>query len=47
MKNLEIKDANIAFRVDMSDVTIIAQDIVPLDKGDIGQKLFQLLETAI
>ena len=47
MKNLEIKDANIAFRVDMSDVTIIAQDIIPLDKGDIGQKLFQLLETAI
>ena len=47
MKNVKIKDAVISFRVDFDDITFVAENVEPIDKGDFGKKLYQLIRESI
>ena len=47
VKNMTIKDASIAFRVNRNDITFFATNIVPKDKGDLADKLTQFIEESL
>ena len=47
MKHIVIKDANISFRVDYSDITFLAKNIVPEEKEDFATKLYELIEEIV
>ena len=47
MKNTILKDDSVAFRVDFEDITFLAENVEPTDKGDFGKKLYQLIKESI
>ena len=47
MKNTTVKDAGITFRVDFDDITFVAENVEPTEKGDFGEKLYQLISESI
>ena len=47
MKNTILKDDSVAFRVDFDDITFFAENVEPIDKGDFGKKLYQLIRESI
>ena len=47
MKNTVVKDDSVAFRVNFDDITFFAENVEPIDKGDFGKKLYQLIRESI
>ena len=47
MKHTVIKDATVAFRVDYSDVTFLAKNVIPVQKEDFAKKLYQLINESV
>jgi hypothetical protein len=47
IKNANLKDANVAFRVNHSDITFLAKNVNPIDKGDFATKLYNLIEESL
>ena len=47
MKHTVIKDATVSFRVDYPDITIIAENIIPIEKQDFSARLYELIEELI
>jgi hypothetical protein len=47
MKHTTIKDATVSFRVDYSDITFLAKNVVPVQKEDFAVKLYELIEATV
>ena len=47
MKHTVIKDATVAFRVDYSDVTFLAKNVIPVQKEDFAKKLYELINESV
>ena len=47
IKHIVMKDANVAFRVDYSDITFLAKDVIPVEKQDFSTKLYELIEELV
>jgi hypothetical protein len=47
MKNTVIKDSNVSFRVNYSDITFLAQNVNPIEKQDFSIKLYELIEELV
>jgi hypothetical protein len=47
MKNTTMKDANVSFRVNYSDVTFLAKNVVPVEKQDFSVRLYKLIEELV
>lgn len=47
IKNAIVKDANVAFRVNHSDITFLAQNVTPVNKGDFADKLYKLIQESV
>ena len=47
MKHTDVKDAVISFRVDFDDITFVAKNVNPIDKGDFGAKLYELINESV
>jgi hypothetical protein len=47
IKNASLKDANVAFRVDNNDITFLAKNVSPVNKGDFAAKLYNLIEESL
>ena len=47
MKHIVMKDANVAFRVDYSDITFLAKNVIPVEKQDFSVKLYELIEELV
>jgi hypothetical protein len=47
IKHIVMKDANVAFRVDYSDITFLAKDVIPVEKQDFSIKLYELIEELV
>ena len=47
MKNTNIKDATVAFRVHFNDITFLANNVTPVEKEDFAAKLYNLIEQTV
>ena len=47
IKNATLKDANVSFRVDYSDINFLAKNVIPADKGDFAAKLYNLIKESV
>ena len=47
IKNATVKDANVAFRVDHDDITFLAKNVTPVNKGDFATKLYKLIQESV
>lgn len=47
VKNVTLKDANVAFRVDHSDITFLAKNVSPVNKEDFATKLYKLIQESV
>jgi hypothetical protein len=47
IKNAKLKDANVAFTVNHSDITFLAKNVSPVNKGDFAAKLYQLIKESV
>ena len=47
MKHTVMKDATVSFRVDYSDITFLAKNIIPLEKEDFSVRLYELIEELV
>lgn len=47
MKHTVIKDATVSFRVDYSDITFLAKNVIPKEKEDFATKLYELIEEIV
>jgi hypothetical protein len=47
IKNATLKDANVGFRVEHSDITFLAKNVNPINKGNFADKLYTLIEESI
>jgi len=47
MKHTTIKDATVAFRVDYSEITFFAKNVIPVEKEDFAIKLYELIEATV
>lgn len=47
IKNANLKDANVSFRVDYSDITFFAKNVTPKKKDDFAIKLYELIEEIV
>jgi hypothetical protein len=47
IKNASVKDANVAFRVDHADITFLAKNVTPVNKGDFATKLYKLIQESV
>jgi hypothetical protein len=47
MKNTVIKDATVSFRVDYSDITFLAKNVIPTEKEDFSVRLYELIEELV
>jgi hypothetical protein len=47
MKHTIVKDASVSFRVDNSDITLLAKNVVPIEKQDFSIKLYELIEELV
>ena len=47
MKHTVVKDATVSFRVDYSDITILANNIIPVEKQDFSVRLYELIEELV
>ncbi len=47
IKNAILKDANVGFRVDCSDITFLAKNVIPIEKQDFSIKLYELIEELV
>ena len=47
MKNTKLKDDSVSFKVDFDDITFIAKNVVPKEKGDFGAKLYNLIKESV
>jgi hypothetical protein len=42
-----MKDATVSFRVDYSDITFLAKNVVPVKKQDFSVRLYKLIEELV
>ena len=47
MKHTVVKDATVVFRVDNSDITFLAKNVIPTQKEDFAKKLYELIEESV
>tara|TARA_Y100001938_G_C7990128_1_gene379027 strand:- start:131 stop:649 length:519 start_codon:yes stop_codon:yes gene_type:complete len=47
MKNVDIKDATITFKVHFDDITFLAKNVIPVEKEDFATKLYNLIEQTV
>ena len=47
MKHTIVKDASVSFRVNNSDITLLAKNVVPIEKQDFSIKLYELIEELV
>ena len=47
MKYTKVKDAVISFRVHFDDITILAKNVIPVEKEDFATKLYNLIESTV
>ena len=47
IKNAILKDANVGFRVDCSDITFLAKNVITAEKQDFSIKLYELIEQLV
>jgi hypothetical protein len=47
MKYTAIKDATVSFRVDHSDITFFAKNVIPTEKEDFSVRLYKLIEELV
>ena len=47
MKNVNIRDATITFKVHFNDITFLAKNVTPVEKEDFATKLYNLIETTV
>jgi hypothetical protein len=47
MKHTVMKDATVSFRVDYSDITFLAKNVVPVKKQDFSVRLYKLIEELV
>ena len=47
MKNTKLKDDSVSFKVNFDDITFIAKNVVPKEKGDFGTKLYNLIRESV
>lgn len=47
IKNAKVKDANVSFRVDFSDITFMAKNVIPSEKKDFSSKLYTLIQESV
>jgi hypothetical protein len=47
MKYTAIKDATVSFRVDHSDITFFAKNVIPTEKEDFSVRLYELIEELV
>lgn len=47
IKNATVKDANVAFRVDYTDIQFLAKNVIPVQKEDFAKKLYELIEESV
>jgi hypothetical protein len=47
IKNAILKDANVGFRVDCSDITFLAKNVISIEKQDFSIKLYELIEELV
>ena len=47
MKNTTLKDDSVHFRVDFDDITFVAYNVTPVEKGDFAAKLYNLIEQTL
>jgi hypothetical protein len=47
MKNVEVKDAVVSFRVHYNDIEFLVREVEPKEKGDFAAKLYELIEQSV
>ena len=47
MKNTKLKDDSVSFKVNFDDITFVAKNVVPKEKGDFGAKLYNLIKESV
>ena len=47
MKNVNIRDATITFKVHFNDITFLAKNVTPVEKEDFATKLYNLIEQTV
>jgi hypothetical protein len=47
MKHTVVKDATVSFRVDYSDITFLAKNVIPTEKEDFSVRLYELIEELV
>ena len=47
MKHTVVKDATVSFRVDYSDITFLAKNVIPAEKEDFSVRLYELIEELV
>tara|TARA_B100000424_G_C22659134_1_gene362795 strand:+ start:56 stop:580 length:525 start_codon:yes stop_codon:yes gene_type:complete len=46
-KNIKLKAAGVNFKVHYNDITFIARNVIPKERGDFGAKLYSLIKESI
>ena len=47
MKHVTLKDDSVKFRVHTDDLTFLAKNVTPIDKGDFASQLYNLIESTV
>jgi hypothetical protein len=47
MKHTTLKDDSVKFRVHTDDLTFLAKNVTPIDKGDFATQLYNLIESTV